>query len=346
MDVRKLDQPNQAFSTVPIENNFQPEENVTTVDHDLSPLCSPIDESRGRGTPSPPLHDSGIESDNSPTASQLSKTLKTLNKKAAAVQSRKVTHSKSSSSDFSPDAEEKEKPRQSYISLIVQAILSSPDSRMTLGDIYRHISDNHSYYDNEERSWRNSIRYNLSINECFMKNGKEESGKGNYWTIHPACLDDFRKGDYRRRQARRRAKRNVKTVNSASATSSVHMGSYVPMTSCVTGYQGQQGLSDLPGHRYGAHQFASAQTTLPHTVPQNNIPYYSMMPPYGSVPVYASPYHAFPPMPYAFTGSSAQPEMDSRGIVPARTWYTPTTNTGSAYEPEGVSDSNTVVIET
>jgi len=28
---------------------------------------------------------------------------------------------------------------------------------------------------------------------------------GNYWAIHPACVDSFQRGDYRRRQARRRA---------------------------------------------------------------------------------------------------------------------------------------------
>jgi hypothetical protein len=57
------------------------------------------------------------------------------------------------------------------------AILDSRDMKMTLGDIYRHIMDNHPYYNNEEKAWRNSIRYNLSINECFIKVGKDELGK-------------------------------------------------------------------------------------------------------------------------------------------------------------------------
>ncbi len=35
------------------------------------------------------------------------------------------------------------------------------------------------------------------------------AGKGNFWSIHPACEDDFAKGDYRRRHARRRARRNA-----------------------------------------------------------------------------------------------------------------------------------------
>lgn len=66
--------------------------------------------------------------------------------------------------------------------------------------------DNYPYYNNQERAWRNSIRHNLSLNECFIKAGRAENGKGNYWAIHPACIEDFAKGDYRRRHARRRAR--------------------------------------------------------------------------------------------------------------------------------------------
>lgn len=69
-----------------------------------------------------------------------------------------------------------EKPGESYVELIARAILSSTDDKMALGDIYRYVAENYKYYDNEEKSWRNSIRYNLSINECFVKAGKEESG--------------------------------------------------------------------------------------------------------------------------------------------------------------------------
>ena len=39
---------------------------------------------------------------------------------------------------------------------------------------------------------------------------------GNYWAIHPACVDSFARGDYRRRHARRRAVAS-KTRPSAAA---------------------------------------------------------------------------------------------------------------------------------
>ena len=93
----------------------------------------------------------------------LFQTLHELEKKASALQKGK----KGDSAD---------KPRDPYITLIARAILSSSDVKMALGDIYKYITANYSYYDNDEKAWRNSIRYNLSINECFIKAGKEESG--------------------------------------------------------------------------------------------------------------------------------------------------------------------------
>lgn len=108
--------------------------------------------------------------------------------------------------DCSSDPEVK--PTHSYIALIAMAILSCPNKKMILGDIYQYISDNFPYYRNKDKSWRNSIRHNLSLNECFIKAGRSENGKGNYWAIHPANLEDFANGDFRRRRARRRVRRS------------------------------------------------------------------------------------------------------------------------------------------
>ena len=57
--------------------------------------------------------------------------------------------------------------------------------------------------------WRNSIRHNLSLNDCFIKAGRSANGKGHYWAIHPANLDDFQKGDFRRRRAQRRVRKHM-----------------------------------------------------------------------------------------------------------------------------------------
>ena len=98
------------------------------------------------------------------------------------------------------------KPPVSFIELISKAILSSPNNRMMLHEIYRYIMAQHPYYNNDKKAWRNSVRHNLSLNECFEKFNRTENGKGHLWRIHPNCIDDFMRGDFRRRRARQRAR--------------------------------------------------------------------------------------------------------------------------------------------
>lgn len=98
-----------------------------------------------------------------------------------------------------------EKPPLSYIALIAKAILSSPTNKLNLAAIYKYIEDNFPFYKNKGRGWRNSVRHNLSLNDCFIKVGRCEDGKGNYWSIHPSNLNDFVHGDFR--QPRRSRKR-------------------------------------------------------------------------------------------------------------------------------------------
>lgn len=104
---------------------------------------------------------------------------------------------------------EEPKPQHSYIGLIAMAILSSPDCKLVLSDIYQYILDNYPYFRSRGPGWRNSIRHNLSLNDCFIKSGRSANGKGHYWAIHPANIDDFRKGDFRRRKAQRKVRKHM-----------------------------------------------------------------------------------------------------------------------------------------
>lgn len=100
-----------------------------------------------------------------------------------------------------------EKPPLSYIALIAKAILSSPTNKLNLAAIYKYIEDNFPFYRNKGRGWRNSVRHNLSLNDCFIKVGRCEDGKGNYWSIHPSNLNDFVHGDFRQhRRSRKRGR--------------------------------------------------------------------------------------------------------------------------------------------
>ncbi|XP_014261941.1 forkhead box protein C1 [Cimex lectularius] len=104
---------------------------------------------------------------------------------------------------------EEPKPQHSYIGLIAMAILSSPDFKLVLSDIYQYILDHYPYFRTRGPGWRNSIRHNLSLNDCFVKAGRSANGKGHYWAIHPANVEDFKKGDFRRRKAQRKVRKHM-----------------------------------------------------------------------------------------------------------------------------------------
>uniref|UniRef100_A0A1I8A3Q9 Fork-head domain-containing protein n=1 Tax=Steinernema glaseri TaxID=37863 RepID=A0A1I8A3Q9_9BILA len=101
------------------------------------------------------------------------------------------------------------KPQHSYIGLIAMAILSTPEQKMVLSEIYQWIVEQYPYFQRRGPGWRNSIRHNLSLNDCFIKAGRCANGKGHYWSIHPANLNDFKKGDFRRRRAQKKVRRHM-----------------------------------------------------------------------------------------------------------------------------------------
>ncbi|KAK9348685.1 fork head domain-containing protein [Lipomyces starkeyi] len=95
--------------------------------------------------------------------------------------------------DLSLDEAKDIKPPYSYATMISQAILSSPEGKLTLASIYAWISDHYSFYRHAKSGWQNSIRHNLSLNKAFQKvpRATDEPGKGMKWQINPDYRDEY-----------------------------------------------------------------------------------------------------------------------------------------------------------
>jgi forkhead box protein L len=68
---------------------------------------------------------------------------------------------------------------------IFASFQNSSNKRATLSEIYNYITQRFPYFEKNKKGWQNSIRHNLSLNECFIKIPREGGGerKGNYWTL-------------------------------------------------------------------------------------------------------------------------------------------------------------------
>uniref|UniRef100_A0A3Q3BBD5 Forkhead box B2 n=1 Tax=Kryptolebias marmoratus TaxID=37003 RepID=A0A3Q3BBD5_KRYMA len=97
-----------------------------------------------------------------------------------------------------------QKPPYSYISLTAMAIQNSTEKMLPLSDIYKFIMDRFPYYRENTQRWQNSLRHNLSFNDCFIKIPRrpDQPGKGSFWALHPDCGDMFENGSFLRRRKR------------------------------------------------------------------------------------------------------------------------------------------------
>ncbi|XP_076000575.1 forkhead box protein Q1a [Genypterus blacodes] len=103
------------------------------------------------------------------------------------------------------------KPPFSYIALIAMAIRDSQTGRLTLAEINDYLMKKFPFFRGSYTGWRNSVRHNLSLNDCFLKVLRDPSrpwGKDNYWMLNPQSEYTFADGVFRRRRKRINKKYN------------------------------------------------------------------------------------------------------------------------------------------
>jgi len=153
------------------------------------------------------------------------------------------------------------KPPFSYIALIAMAIRDSHTGKLTLAEINEYLMKKFPFFRGPYTGWRNSVRHNLSLNECFQKILRDPSrpwGKDNYWTINPNSEYTFADGVFRRRR-----KRLARSKVSSFASSTVVM----------TANGGQQispsggGLSSPRSGDEGSHSGSDGEGGAPSPVP-------------------------------------------------------------------------------
>ena len=88
----------------------------------------------------------------------------------------------------------------SYTAMIAQAILSKDLQRCALAEIYEFMEERFPQLKEKGDGWKSCVRHMLSLSDCFLKLCRPKNVRSCHWTIHPAYLEQFLGGDYRKRR--------------------------------------------------------------------------------------------------------------------------------------------------
>jgi hypothetical protein len=179
------------------------------------------------------------------------------------------------------------------------AIESSKDGKMTLNgqlfqtiifliifffnfdslEIYSFIQERYPFYNEQTaQRWKNSIRHNLSLNDCFVKVSRTSSdscssmqnkSKGNYWTLHEKAKSMFGNGtSFLRRSTRFKTRAKSLPSKSILASSSTNSSSGEGETSSSFDYDHIPTTTNLYSQHYHQdYSFASTSSWIPPPPP-------------------------------------------------------------------------------
>ena len=219
------------------------------------------------------------------------------------------------------------KPDVSYIEMIARVILSSHERKLCLQDIYDGIERFYPFFRSAPPRWRNSVRHNLSLHECFCKGERCENGKGHYWCIHPANLEDFLRGDFRRRLIKSR----VRQMQQCHALYMQYQLAFPPRTDL---YQCQVSSVALRALQQPSFHFIQALPTYSSAA----MPYIQPLVCYNSQTLVSLPASSSPSLALAAVvrSSASGPKEPSLGDVPSNKTLTsdPLKNAATSTRPK------------